>query len=218
MARTNHHVLWGLCLDENARSYLGKWLPFDRLFHSDVSLDRHTGPELRRLIMQRHNLSGYRLRYADGPQVARALRRRVRRFQRIEEPAVQEALATIFFEELAETCVDNTTVAQFYWLRALEPAGDEMYTVMPHEPLELDLVRDLSLDAAYVLAAILQHGDLSAGELATVVDRNLIDVRLELEILWNNNFLAGDLHGDRLRINSVALKATRAMLKGRNLL
>lgn len=218
VARTNHHVLWGLCLDENARAYLAHWLPFERLFHFDINIGEHTGPELRRLIMQRHNLSGYRLRYADGPRVRRALRRRLGRYERVEEPAVQEALAGIYFEELASTCVDNTTVAQFYWLRSLETVGSDAYRVQPHEPVDLDQVRDLSLDAAFVLAAILQHDNLTPTELAGVLDRTLIDVRLELEILWNSNILGGDLAEERFRINAVALKPVQMMLRGRNLI
>ena len=85
-------------------------------------------------------------------------------------------------------------------------------------PIELDLVRDLSLDAAFVLAAILTHDNLTAVQLAQVVDRNLIDVRLELEILWNSNILGGDQAQERSRINAVALKPVCKMLAGRNLL
>ena len=219
VARTNHHVLWGLCVDEQARRFLGKWLPFDRLFHFDIGIQPWSPEELRRLILQRHHLSGYRLRYATGPQVEGALRRRVRNYRHVEEPAAQEALATLFFEGLAETCRENTLAAMFYWLRSLEPSSRaEEHTVQPMAPLELSLVRELSTESAFALAAVLQHDNLTAPQLATVIDTDRIDALMELDILWNLNFLEHDTSSGQYRINPVALKPVCAMLEGRNLL
>lgn len=218
VARTNHHVLWGICLEENAHAFLSSWLPIDRLFHYDIGIGEHSADDLRNLLMQRHNLSGYRLRFTESPDIQRALRRRVRSYQHIEEPVVQAALQEIYFERLAETCFDNTTVAQFYWLRSLSPGTGDMLTVAPHEEIDLDQVRDLSTEVAFLLVAILQHDNLSPAELAEVVDSSLIDVRLELEILWSNNILGGSLERERFRINTVALKPVRAMLASRNLI
>ena len=109
--------------------------------------------------------------------------------------------------------------AMFYWLRSLEPSSRaEEHTVQPMAPLELSLVRELSTESAFALAAVLQHDNLTAPQLATVIDTDRIDALMELDILWNLNFLEHDTSSGQYRINPVALKPVCAMLEGRNLL
>jgi hypothetical protein len=218
IARTNHHVLWGVCLDEYARDYLARWLPFARLFQEEIAIRPWAGDELRRLILRRHHLSGYRIRYETGPTVARALKRRVRRYRRLEEPAVQRALEEIYFEELAEVCEENILAALYYWLRSVQARTSDTLTVEPLVPLALARVRDVSMDVSFLMAAILQHDNLTAVELASVTDGNPIDTRLELEILWNQNVLAFDLDSGKFRLNPVALGPVVDALRTRNLL
>ncbi|MFH1570061.1 MAG: ATP-binding protein [Gemmatimonadota bacterium] len=217
VARTNQHVLWGLCLEKNARHYLARWLPFERLLHFEVGIRRRRPRELRSLIMQRHNRSGCRLRFLLGPDQERAVRRRVKRWRRPDEPAVQEALAQIYFEELAAVCGENVIVAFFYWLRSIRPVEPDTYEVQPMEALRLDLVRAFSLDQAFVLAAVLQHDNLTAEELASTLDTDPIQTRLELEILVNQSILEMHAGSGRFRLNPVALKPVAEMLEGRNL-
>ena len=218
IARTNHHVLWGICLEKHAHSYLSKWLPFRRLFHFDVPIQSWQPGELRRLVMQRHNQSGYRLRYAIDKDTTRIVHRRVRRWRRVEEPAVQEALAQICFERLAGICGENIFAALFYWLRALEPADSESHLVRPIEEIDFGILRDSSLEQAFILTAVLQHDNLTAEELSQILDTDLIQTRLELEILWNDSMLEFSFDTERFRINPVSLPAVGDMLAGRNLL
>ncbi len=218
IARTNHHILWGVCLDQHARDYLGMWLPLDRLFHFEVGIRAWQPAELQVLIMQRHNQSGYRLRYAIDRELEKAVRRRVRRWRRSEEPAVQDALSQIYFKSLAEISKENIFVALLYWLRSLEPSENELLMVNPVSEIDLGIVRDFSLEQALVLIAVLQHDNLTAPELSTILDRDLIQTRLELEILWNDNILEFNQESERFRINPIGLNVVEEMLEGRGLL
>lgn len=218
VARTNHHVLWGLCLEENARQYLARWLPFADLFHFDIRIGQRQPSELRRLVMQRHNRSGCRLRYSLDSGNERAVKRQVKRWRSPDEPAVQEVLARIYFEELEELCGANVIVAFYYWLRSVKPTEEDTYEVQPLRALNLDLVRGFSLDQALVLTAVLQHDNATAAELAGVLDSDLIMTRLTLEILINKNILEFDVNSGRCRMNPVALGPVVDMLAGRNLL
>ncbi len=218
IARTNHHILWGVCLDQHARDYLGMWLPLDRLFHFEVGIRAWQPAELQVLIMQRHNQSGYRLRYAIDRELEKAVRRRVRRWRRPEEPAVQDALSQIYFKSLAEISKENIFVALLYWLRSLEPSKNELLMVNPVSEIDLGIVRDFSLEQALVLIAVLQHDNLTAAELSAILDRDLIQTRLELEILWNDNILEFNQESERFRINPIGLNVVEEMLEGRGLL
>ena len=218
IARTNHHILWGICLDQHARGYLGMWLPLGRLFHFEVGIRAWQPAELQMMIMQRHNQSGYRLRYAVDKGLEKAVRRRVHRWRHPEEPAVQDALSQIYFKNLAEISRENIFVALLYWLRSLEPSESELLVVNPASEIDLGIVRDFSLEQAFILTAMLQHDNLTAAELSSILDRDLIQTRLELEILWNDNILEFDQESERFRINPIGLNAIEEMLRGRGLL
>ncbi len=218
VARTNRNVLWGLCLGKYAHSYLSKFLPLNQLFHFEVAISAWKPHELRQLILLRHDQSGYSHSYAFDKELEKALRRRVRHWRRPEEPAAQEALEQIFFEELAETCGENILVALYYWLRALEPNGRDHFTVKPMRELDLDMVNNSTLEQTFILAAILHHDNLSPRETAEILDANLIQTRLQLDILDNLNVLDVDVETRRYRVNPVVLQPVGKMLAGRNLL
>jgi hypothetical protein len=218
VARTNHNVLWGLCLGKYAHDYLSKFLPLDQLFHFEIAISAWKPHELRQLILLRHDQSGYSHSYAFDKDLEKALRRRVRHWRRPEEPAAQEALEQIFFEELAETCGENILVALYYWLRALDPNGRDHYTVKPMRELDLDMVNNSTLEQAFILAAILHHDNLNPQETAEILDANLIQTRLQLDILDNLNILDIDAETRRYRVNPVVLQPVSEMLEGRNLL
>ncbi|MFT5378274.1 MAG: hypothetical protein ACI906_005117, partial [Candidatus Latescibacterota bacterium] len=132
-------------------------------------------------------------------------------------PQVQEALANIYFERLADYSGENIMAAFYYWLRSLEPSGQDRYTVRPLQELDLDLIHSFSLNQAFILNAILQHDNLSAIELSKILDTDMVDTRLELDILTNQSILDFDMGSSRFKINPVVLKPVAEMLTARNL-
>ncbi len=218
IARTNHHVLWGLCMGRYARDYLTKFLSLDQLFHFEVEIAAWQPNELRQLLLLRHDQSGYSHSFLIDKGLEKILRRRLRHWRRVEEPAVQEALEGIFFEELAEASGENILVALYYWLRALQASGRDHYAVQPLRELDLGLIKQATLEQAFILAAVLHHDNLSAQETAEILDANVIQTRLMLEILDNYNILDFDPDMRRYRVNPLVLHAVSTMLRERNLL
>ncbi len=220
IAKTNHHILWGIALDKCCFNFLNQMLPLDELFHLHIGIRERSSEELRRLIMLRHNRSGVRLYYMHNKRHAKALRRQVRvlRAQHRGRVNLQEALELMFFERLAAASGGNITVALFYWLRAIHAQDADRYVVSPREALNLLLIWELSHDHAFILVAILQHGSLTVAELANVLDVDALELRLELEILTNHNLLQLDPKADAFTVNPVVQKTVCAMLRARNLL
>lgn len=218
IARTNHHVLWGICMGRHARDYLTKFLAIDQLFHFEIGMAAWQPNELRQLILLRHDQSGYGHNFLLDKGLEKMLRRRLRHWRRVEEPAVQEALEYVFFEELAETSGENIIVALYYWLRALQPSGRDHYSVRPLRELDLGLIKGVTIEQAFILAAVLQHDNLNAEETAEIIDVNVIQTRLMLEILDNFNVLDFDSKTRRYRVNPLVLNSVSLMLRERNLL
>ncbi len=186
IASTNHHILWGISLEKRGYEFLNQALPLSDLFHVQISLETRSGADLRRLIMLRHNRSTYGLHYAHEKRNEKALRRQLKALRkqgRLGRNNLQEALELTYFSELAAACDGNILVAMFYWLRALRVQGEDRFDVLPFDELNLSLIWDLSQDEAFTLVAFLQHGKLTAEELAQILDADEIDIRLELEIL-----------------------------------
>ena len=221
IAKTNHHVLWGVSLDQCGYDFLNQILPLNDLCHIQIGMQERSPEELRRLIMMRHNRSGISLYYVHDKRNAKAVRRHVkalRKQRRSGRDNLQEALELAFFDGLARACAGNITVALFYWLRALQVQDADRYDVQPFAELNLSLIWEFSQGQAFILVAILQHGQLTPEELADILDTDKIETRLELEILANHNILQHDPHLDTFEVNPVVLKTICAMLQARRLL
>ena len=130
---------------------------------------------------------------------------------------MQDVLERVFFERLSAVCKENIIVALFYWLKSLEADGPDRFNVMPMRPLNLELIHGFSMDRAHILNAVLQHDNLTADELADILDTDLIQTRLELEIMANQNILEFNRDNRRYRFNTVAFDAVARMLSGRNI-
>jgi hypothetical protein len=220
IARTNHHVLWGIGLNKSGYDFLNQAMPLYELFYIQVRLRPRSGEELRRLIMMRHNQSGISLHYENNKENEKALRRqskllRQRRFGRVN---VQEALELTFFDHLATTCAGNISTAFYYWLHALEVQSPDRYVVHPFEALNLSLIRDFTATQAFLLVALLQHEYLKPSEAANILGMDEIETRLELEILQNHNILEADIEKETFVVNPVVQKDVCEMLESRNLL
>ncbi|ETW96735.1 MAG: hypothetical protein ETSY1_25385 [Candidatus Entotheonella factor] len=220
IARTNHHILWGIGLNKSGYDFLDQALPLHELFYIQVCLRPRSGEELRRLIMMRHNQSGVSLYYEHNKENEKALRRqskilRQRRFGRVNQ---QEALELTFFDALATTCAGNISTAFYYWLRAIEVQSSDRYAICPFEALNLSLIRDFTPTQAFLLVALLQHDYLNPSEMATILDMDEIETRLELEILQNHNILEADFENETFVVNPVVQKDVCDMLESRNLL
>ena len=221
IARTNHHVFWGISLDRCGYEFLAETLPLGELFHLHVNLDERTSEDLRRLIMTRHGRSGVSLNYVRDKRNEKAFRKRMkalRQRNRSGQAQPQEALELIFFDRLKVASAGNVLVAAFYWLRSLRIADEDRYHVDPLEPLDLSLIWEFSEDQAFILAALLQHGMLETTELGRILDVDQIGLRLELEILSNLNVLQSNVGTDTFRVNPVVQQTVCDVLRARNLL
>jgi hypothetical protein len=220
IAQTNHHILWGICLERYGFEYLSKTQPLGNLFHFQIDIGERSGEELRRLIMARHNQSDYGLYYIHNKSNDREVRRRVKETRKLRggPPNVQEAVEQVYFDRLASVSNGNLIVAFYYWFRSLQiDESGQYYEVQPLEALNLSLIQEFSLDVAFLLMAILQHGKLTAAELAKILDSDEIQIRMELEILRNQNILELDRKTESFHVNPVVLKTVCEMLELRNL-
>jgi len=156
-------------------------------------LDTFERDELEELILCRHRRSGLRLSF-DPPDngAAPLLTRRVR--SAAGDTERQEILREEFFDQLFGLCGQNVMLALFYWFRAvhLDPddAAEGILHVRPLRPIRFDYLDSLSIEHAFALKALLDHGTLTISELARILQIDRSDSRALLESLGNAFLIA----------------------------
>ena len=156
-------------------------------------LDQFERDELEELILCRHRRSGLRLSF-DAPDngTPPLLARRAQTVEGDEER--QALLREAFFDELFGLCGQNVMLALFYWFRAvhLDPDDAEagILHVRPLRPIRFDYLDALSIEHAFALKALLDHGTLTISELAQVLQIDRSDSRALLESLGNAFLIA----------------------------
>jgi hypothetical protein len=103
-----------------------------------------------------------------------------------DEERRQALLRTEFFDRLYEASGQNVMLALFYWFRSVRLDADgATLRVRPLEPIAFGALDTLPLPHAFALKALLEHGTLTADELAEVLGVSPPMGRSLLETLGN---------------------------------
>jgi len=188
ISATSRKVFWCLSMTESAWRYLDAVVEISEYFSYIIETRNLVGDELAKVIMARHEVSGYGLLFAseNTPSVLRRLKKTG------DEKAKQKVLRDIFFERLSDASKGNVQIALFYWLRSIIEIKDDTVYVELLKPFRFAFLNQLSVDKLFTLAAVLQQGTLtvrehmevfrssesvSEGMMATLASDNLIQIR-----------------------------------------
>ena len=188
ISATSRKVFWCLSMTESAWRYLDAVVEISEYFSYVIETRNLSGDELAKVIMARHEVSGYGLLFAseNTPSVLRRLKKTG------DEKSQQNVLREIFFERLSDASKGNVQIALFYWLRSIIEIKDDTVYVELLKPFRFAFLNQLSVDKLFTLAAVLQQGTLtvrehmevfrssesvSEGMMATLASDNLIQIR-----------------------------------------
>ena len=167
MSRTDSRILWIGTMSNQA------WQLLDRsastvsglvLHHALAPIDR---PELEALILARHQRSGLQLRFDPPEDPSPLLRQRLRKAD--TEADTQDVLRSHYFDRLHTQCGSNIALALFYWVRSVELAEEAMTMhVRPAKDLNFGFLERFSMQQAFVLQSLLDHGTLTIKEYSEV--------------------------------------------------
>ncbi len=163
MSRTDSRILWIGTMSNQA------WQLLDRsasavsglvLHHALAPIDRS---ELEALILARHQRSGLQLQFDPPDDPSPLLRQRLRKTT--PEADKQSILRTNYFDRLYTQCGSNIALALFYWVRSVELDDDAMMMhVRPAQSLNFGFLERFSMQQAFVLQSLLDHGTLTIEE------------------------------------------------------
>ena len=215
ITQTNFRVMWILSMDEYAWRYLVRAVPIDMLcFDYVINIQPMEKDDIREAILMRHNDSGYQLRYLMNDELRNKLKTQ---FKNVTERQRQKALEEEFFDALFSTSNGNVSSAIFYWLNSLRFTGNDI-EVQPLKPPAFDFLSDLSLEQSFALLAIIEHENLTADELAVVLNIPHSDSLYILSLLANKRLIIFEENGGRYSINPIILKPIINVLSNQNLM
>lgn len=213
MYMTSRSTLWIFSVNETAYHYLDSVLGLGRHFSHHINAMSVKQEDLSKAILQRHGLSGARLEYAplapEDPRVSR-----LRHLSGLEQDA-----GSLFLDALYAQSEGIFRAAYELWQGSIErlEAG-VVYMRQPLAPDYSQLAASMSLDDCFTLKAILQHGSLTADEVAQVlVTSPQLSVR-QLERLHLLEVLEPEPGGSGVRVRPEAGRLVRDTLSRRNLI
>jgi hypothetical protein len=183
ISRTSSTNLWILSVNYSCFRLLNAALRLEPHFSHRINAMAVEQAHLREAIMMRHSLSGLRLRFAPPVEQSAWLRRALRA---TGVPADPE---TAFFDALFRESGGVVRTAFALWQRYIDRAeAGVLYMRHPSQPAYERIVGSLDTLDLFTLAALLQHGSLTAREHSVVFQ--IDDTRSRA---WLDNLLAREL-------------------------
>lgn len=164
ITKTQSRIHWLLCCTLYSWQYLDKVIHISTYFRRVIHMEIMATAEIKEIILRRNRASGYQLVYEVPPTIANT--RKFRRLRSEEEQ--QHYLEDIFFHQLNDVAASNITVAMLFWQRSIKKNTEDKLVVSPLVDFDHSFLYQLTVDELFILAALLQHENLSIDETARV--------------------------------------------------
>lgn len=212
VADTAETNLWVLSLTSEAYRFLDAALGLAGNFSHRLHASAVTPEELQNAVLQRHNLSGLRLHFAErrGKGLDEWIRRQTESVQSSEES---------FFQDLHQLSGGVFRSAFSIWRRHIGRVdGGVLHMRILDSADDSDLTRALSRDDFFFLHMLLQHGSLTPQEDSEIFDCPLRESYARIERLVGRGILEPEPAVPGFRIQPEAGILVRAALNARNLI
>lgn len=157
--RTNDRHFWVLAFNHYPWIYLNRVQPREHLFGGVLQLSAWTEAEIEELIDRRNQMSDFEISFTD----------LVVTHENKDQQYVVIKTSRGYFRLLQEYSQGNPAVAQAFWLRSLRMNERQQLQVGLFQRPAAETFEQMADQYLFALAAIVQHGVLSADEIARVI-------------------------------------------------
>lgn len=213
MTQTRPTILWIVTMSEEAWRYLDAVKNINIYFTYAINARNMDREDLERVIMVRHEITGYKLEY-----VQQKVNPNMFHFPKRKNPDdIQKDLQKIFFDALHDATDGNLFASIYYWLCAIEFHGEEKICIQPFKPLEAGVIRSLNQRQAACLVAALQQGVLWPETYSKIFRTSHAHAAMCLNELREKTILL-QLDQDRFVPNPIVIPIATRVLRERNLI
>jgi hypothetical protein len=196
-----------------AWSFLDKVLQISEYFSHISKSDSLNADQVKRIILSRHQASGYSLYFESDDQIRQS---RTYRKLKDQEEEVQEHLKKEYFEKLTKLAEGNPSIAMIFWIRSIRDYDETYFYIQPLEVTSVEMIEDLNPPVLFALAAFVLHDTLLDEELAMVMNIKLEESRLLLNRLRSRGMLIEK--NESFTINHLMYRQIVRVLKERNII
>ena len=221
MAKSLNDVFWVFSFRKQAWRFLEKSMGISAYFYYQLETTSLSRESMQELIMVRHNISGYRLQFEE--TAAQVKDKEYRRAKTEEEK--QQILQDKYFDALMSVSKGNPILSIFYWIRSIEKYESNKIYVKQPSRLEYGFIKRLDPDQVFMLAAMIQHSNLSLQNAQDIFNLSHQQCRMHMETLENKGLAIkiantnGIVDADEIyMINPIAYHEILNMLRSKNIL
>ncbi|MDZ7657861.1 hypothetical protein [Fodinibius sp.] len=213
ISETRNNIFWMVSCSRYAWLFLDKVLQISEYFSHISKSDSLNAEQIKRLILSRHQASGYSLYFEPDDQIQQS--RTYRKLKDQEEEA-QEHLKEEYFEKLTTLAEGNSSIAMIFWIRSIRDFDETYFHIQSLEITSIEMIKDLNPQVLFALAAFVLHDTLLDEELAMVMNITLEESRLLLNRLRSRGMLIEK--NESYTINHLMFRQVVRVLKERNII
>ena len=207
---TSSKVFWVLIFNSFTWRFLNETRGRVHYFRRLLAIPKWSSEEIQELVSLRNKQTGFELEFDEvllsDEKIDTA------GFELIEE-------ADGYFRLLWESSGGNPRIATKLWLSSLEPHKEGVLRVGMFRDPSTEELSELQDDLIFALAAVCQHENLNARELAVVLNVSEEFARFATQFLLESGFLdLKDGKGDRVTLSAAYYRVVLKVLKTKHLL
>jgi hypothetical protein len=201
------NIFWCATFNIYSWLYLNNVYGKNHYFRSIKKITAWSESEIKSMILERHELSGFKISYQEILNAARTS----------DDNVTVDFVETKFFRLLWEQSCGNPRTAIELWFSALKYVKPNKLKVGLPYSFRPKILDDLQDDASFIFYEILKHGDLTHAELKAVLNMGDGIIQYALKIGLENDLLIRS-RGGRYSINSIMQPILINTLRKKNLI
>lgn len=210
--KTAPTTLWVIVMNDRAARVLDAGVQLRRAFSHRINAMSVSREDLETAILERHRLSGLRLRFAPPPAGDPRIGR-IRRWI-----GLHDSPQRLFFDSLFQQSEGVFRSAFELWLSSIERVeGEDVKIRQPLDPVFSRFRSELAQEDQFTLLVIQEHGSLTHAELAEVLCEEQEASHTRLDRLFALGLVAPDPEHPGLRVRPEAQRFVNDMLRRANL-
>ena len=212
ISQTAKNIFWLVSTSTFSWSYFQKTIAIERYIRHKIVLSPLTNEQIVKLIMKRHRVSGYNLKFDD----SQIPRKDILSLIRKPIDNSQEGLEKSFFTDLNGFAQSNISLALLYWLRSTISFEDNTVVIGKIKNIRFDFLTSLDTDSIFTMHSLLLHNSLSVEEHAEVFHQAKKQSRMTLMVLEDRGILVS--RDGEFYINHLIYRQVINVLQNKNLI
>lgn len=206
---TTKKVFWVGVFTPVSWNYLDKTLSISNYFTSEIEMKQLSYGTIKDIIFKRNECEKHFVRFSPKEETLES-----KSFKKLDEKEKQLFLQEQFFKILHRLSNGNISLAQLYWVRAIETIDEQTINIKEIDNLDYYFIKNLSVKALFTLQTLLLHDGLTLHDFAIATNESEIECRKMLMPMLERGLLIQE--HQKYNINPVIYKPVYDYLSSKN--